>query len=194
MYWRWSNRGCIFTESIHHYQWWSRPIVTTTVLYHRVSIVTARGCLAAIRCSISANLVELQSPKVVLEAPMILAGRVPAFAQRPILVRIVKIQPGDDLQCILLLDRRTAGTLGPQRFGENSLQILALRWAWFAAQQTVNIVRNQPIAAQNGVNVQIVISCAIQRSSHLLRFHEVEKRQHGAGQKPNFTHLSTSDS
>lgn len=48
-----------------------------------------------------------------------------------------------------------------------TFQILAFRWARFAAEQTVDVVRNQPIAGQNGVNVQVVVSATVQEACWL---------------------------
>lgn len=126
--------------------------------------------------AVATDLIKLQSLDVLLEPTVIFAGWIPSFPEVPILFRVVVVQGGDDLQCVLLLSDGTATTLGTECFRQDSFQILSLRWAWLSTQQTVYVIVDQPAAAKNCVDVQVVVSGTVQIPSRFLGLYKVGKR------------------
>lgn len=136
-----------------------------------VSYRTFAGTVA-----VATDLVELKAADVLLESAVVLARRVPAFAQGLVLVRVAVVQRGDDLQGVLLLGGGATAALGAQRFREDPLQILSLGWTRLSAEQTVDVVVHQPVAGKDRVDVQVVVSRAVQRPSRFLRLDKVGER------------------
>lgn len=113
---RWWHCG----SRCHHWIRLETTIVITSfiiIISEPIAEDSHRGNRTIVSAAIATNLIKLKPPEVLLEAAMVLAGWVPALAQRQILVRIAVVECGDDLQGVLLLGNRTATTLGAQRFG-----------------------------------------------------------------------------
>lgn len=83
-----------------------------------VSYRTFAGTTVAV--SVAPDLVELNTAQVLLEPAVVLAGRIPAFTQCLVLVRVAVVQRGDDLEGILLLRGRAAAALCAQSFRKNT--------------------------------------------------------------------------
>lgn len=84
--------------------------------------------------AVATNLVELKAPQVFLEPAVIFSRGVPSFTQSHVLIRVVRVQSGNYLQCVLFLGVGASATFRAECFWQNSFQILSLGRAWLSTE------------------------------------------------------------